>query len=204
MLAASAGLATPALAQSPKPLPAFVIDVRGASAGLGRDVQTAADLTLEPAQLPSRGLALTAGIHVYPIRRHGFAIGLGAEGVLVRAVAKGGTDAMGVVTPDVARRFEGVAAVLSLNFGGRDGWSYLSGGSGPLRFESSRGDVAHTTAPTRMTLNAGGGVRWFTNQHIAATFDVRAYLTRPAAATAGVAGRDRQRVLVMSVGISIR
>lgn len=205
-------MAAPAFAQALKPLPVVVIDVRGATAGLGTDARTATDLTpgaaddpkLALVKLPGRGLAFTAGAHVYPVRRRGFAIGIGAESIVARVIAKGSTDVAGAVTPDITRRLQGVAAILSLNFGGRDGWSYLSGGAGPLRFESTSSDVAHTTAPARMTQNVGGGARWFTNQHVAATFDVRAYLTRPTNPEATVAGRDRKRVMVFSVGISIR
>jgi hypothetical protein len=197
-------VAAPAFAQAPKPLPVFVVDMRGATAGLGTDVHTATDLGVDKARLPGRPFAFTAGIHVYPFRRHGFAIGVGSETVFARAATKGGTDAKGIVTPDISRRFQGFAAVLSVNFGGRDGWSYLSFGEGPLRFETTSRDIAHTTAPARTSQNAGGGARWFTNQHVAATFDVRAYLTRPTDTGVAIAGRDRKRVLVFSVGISLR
>jgi hypothetical protein len=207
--------AVPAFAQTPK-LPVLVVDLRGATAGLGTDDHTATDLTSGAAEaaaagltvpkvtLPGRGLAFTGGIHVYPFRRHGFAIGLGAEAIAAHVVAKGGTDVTGTVTPEINRRLQGAAAVVSVNFGGRDGWSYLSGGAGPLRFESTSSDIAHTTAPARMTQNVGGGARWFTNEHVAATFDVRAYLTRPTKTELTVAGRERKRVMVFSVGISIR
>jgi hypothetical protein len=171
---------------------------------MGSDATTADALGIEADQLPSGGLAFSAGVHTYPFRRPGFAIGLGAEGVIAHAKKTGGTDANGNVTPDLTRRLEGISGVLSLNFGGRDGWSYLSGGVGPLRFETTSSLVEHGKAPATTTLNAGGGARWFVNQHMAWGFDVRVYGTRPAQTTADSAGRDRMRVFVFAIGITLR
>jgi hypothetical protein len=105
---------------------------------------------------------------------------------------------------EIRREMSGISAVLSLNFGGRDGWSYLSGGIGPLRFTSTSSDIPHGTAPATTTLNAGGGARWFVRPRLAAGFDVRAYFTKPADATAGNAGRDRMNVFVIAIGITLR
>ena len=55
-----------------------------------------------------------------------------------------------------------------------------------------------------MTQNFGGGARWFVKRRLALNLDVRFYLTRPANSTITSAGRARQRVLVLSAGISIR
>ena len=86
----------------------------------------------------------------------------------------------------------------SLNFGGLNGWSYLSFGLGPLRFESFTGATAPEVAPAFvMTQNLGGGARWFTNNHIAFEIDVRFFLTRPQETMLLNAGAD-QRVLVIS------
>ena len=46
--------------------------------------------------------------------------------------------------------------------------------------------------------------RWFTRQHLAVGFDVRFYLTRPQPAVGDVLPRDRQRLLVVAIGISLR
>ena len=197
---------TSALAQSapPKPLPFIVFDVRVARASMGTDPATAEALGIEADELPGGGLAFSAGVHTYPFRRQGFAIGLGAEGVLAHAKKTGGTDSNGNIAPDLARRFEGISGVLSLNFGGRDGWSYLSGGLGPLRFETTSSLVSHGTAPATTTPNVGGGARWFVKPHMAAGFDVRLYLTQSAATTAVSAGRDRMRVIIFAAGITLR
>jgi hypothetical protein len=141
---------------------------------------------------------------VYPIRRHGFAVGVGAETIVGHAHSSGGIDANGVPIPELTRRLTGVAGIVSVNFGGRDGWSYLSGGAGPLRFDTTSSLVPHGAAPTTMTPNAGGGIRWFVRPHLAAGFDVRAYLTQSQATTGESAGRNRMRVLVFAIGITLR
>jgi len=199
--------ATPVLAQGPpppKPLPLLVVDVRGALVSMGADTSTAVALAVPPELLPGRGLALSGGAHLYPFRRPGFAIGVGAEAILARTRSEGGTDANGVEIPQLDRRLTGIAGVLSLNFGGRDGWSYISGGTGPLRFESTSSLIPHGTAPAATALNAGGGARWFVKSHLAAGFDVRFYLTRPAPTLIDSAGRNRGRVLVIAVGVTVR
>jgi hypothetical protein len=196
--------AAPAWAQLPRPLPPIVVDLRGVLARLGTDTTTAADLGVDTARLPTRGLGGVVGIHVYPVRRK-ISIGLGGEAILARARDQE-KDAEGapVGTP-IERRLSGITAAESINFGDRDGWSYLSAGVGPIRFESFVGELPAAEAPPRkMTQHFGGGVRWFMKQHLAGGFDVRFYLTRPEDATATSAGRDRKRLLLYSVGISIK
>jgi len=195
---------SPAIAQDKKPLPFVVFDLRGARTSLGNDDTTASDLNVLGEQLPGKGFALSGGVHTYPFRRHGFAIGLGVEGILTRASAKDVLDKSGVVIPEVSRSLSGVAGILSLNFGGRDGWSYLSGGVGPLRFETISSEIPHGEAPTNLTQNFGGGARWFVKPHMAVGFDVRLYLTRPEVTTTESAGRDRMNVVVIAVGITLR
>jgi hypothetical protein len=204
LLASSLLSADLASAQAPSKLPAIVVDIRGARTSLGADPVTAADLGVPPTQLPAQTLALSIGAHAYPLRRDGFAIGLGAESILARATTSSTTDAAGLVVPQVDGRLEGVAAVVSLNFGGRDGWSYISGGAGPLRFTTATSAFGRADGPTEMTTNVGGGARWFTNPRLAAGFDVRGYLTRPAAATETAPGRARRAVIVIAIGITLR
>jgi len=207
----AAGLALlvvpPAFAQSPPPkrLPPIVFDVRGATVGMGIDQHTAEDLGIDAIAMPSRGFGGMVGIHVYPFRKPGFAIGFGGDGILSRARSPQSEPTDPAVIPAIERRMQGVSGALSLNFGGVNGWSYLTFGMGPLRFESFTGETAPEVAPAFvMTQNFGGGARWFTNQHIAFEFDVRFFLTRPQETLPFNAGADRQRVLVISAGIGIR
>ncbi len=185
-------------------LPPFVIDVRGVIARLGEDATTAGDLNLAPAQLPGTGIGGAVAINMYPLRRKKMSLGIGGEGVLSRATSNG-TDATGAVTgPRIERRFEGISGTFSLNFGHRQGWSYVSAGLGPLRFQTFAGDVPFEAAPFELTQNFGAGARWFTNEHLAFCFDLRFYLTNPVDATPTTPGRGRERVLVISAGVSIK
>ena len=195
----------PASAQPPPRdrLSAYAIDVRGAIVMLGQSEQTAASLFVNPSDLPGRAFGFSTGVHVYPLRREGWAIGIGGEWLYSRASA----DILPVEesTPGrtIARRFESLSAQLSLNFGHHDGWSYLSGGVGPLAFDTW--DEASPPDGVRaMTLNYGGGGRWFTRPHLAFTFDVRFYATRPSDATLVVGARAKQTVMVIAVGASFR
>jgi hypothetical protein len=195
--------AADAAAQAAAPLPPFVVDARGALPRLGQLDATAASLGVAATDLAGRGLGLTIGAHVYPIRRSGWAMGFGGELLLSRAsreVAGAGGEPTGRT---IARRLESLSGQISLNFGHRDGWSYLSGGIGPVAFDTW--DDADTPDGVRaMTLNYGGGARWFTRPRIAFEFDVRFYATRPADPTLIVAARSRQTVMVISVGVGIR
>ena len=76
---------------------------------------------------------------------------------------------------------------------------------GPLTFETFSGDLPPAESPVKQaTLNAGGGGRWFVNQHVAFCFDVRFIFTGPADTTPSHPGRDRTRLLFLSAGIAIR
>lgn len=209
-LALVAAAATTAFAQTPtKPrpakLPVAIVEVRGALAKLGTDETTATDVGVATTRQPSKGLGAVVGVHAYPLRAHGFAIGVGAEWLAVQSLALDYVPTDDLLGPAILKRsLRAASGTISLNFGGRDGWSYISGGAGPLRFETTSSAIAHTRPASPTTQNVGGGARWFNTQHLAAGFDLRFYLTRPLAGTATTAGRGRKRVLVFSVGIAIR
>jgi hypothetical protein len=99
----------------------------------------------------------------------------------------------------------GFAPQLSLNFGHREGWSYLSAGMGPLSLSTYQGQTAPVTPPpVKSTINMGGGARWFNSAHLAFCFDVRFYLTRPEDPTLYYPGRQRSRLVVLSAGIAMK
>jgi hypothetical protein len=198
-------VATPALAQRAGPLPVVVVDARGLLASLGQDSVTAGELDLEAGALPARAWGGVAGLQVYPIRRRSMAIGVGAEALMARTQTQP-LDADGApLGPVIERRLQGFIGTVSINFGTRAGWSYLSGGMGRLTFATfARPLPAGAALPSRSTQHFGGGARWFTRDHLAVGFDVRFYLTRPQTATPAVAGRERMRVVVVAVGISIK
>jgi hypothetical protein len=206
LLVSIAAAAVPARAQDRDPIPLFVADLRAFNAGLGQDPVTAADLGVEPGDMPGRGWGAVAGAHVYPLRGRSKALGVGAELVLGRGRAQQENPASGEgVGIIVSQRLRGVSPQLSINFGHRLGWSYLTAGMGPLSFVSYLGDEAPTAdPPSRSTINMGGGARWFTTDHVAFTLDVRFYLTRPAVSTEDYPARQRTRLLVMSAGVAFK
>jgi len=201
-----AAVAAPAAAQPKDPLPTFVIDLRGAFAQLGQDVTTATDLGVTATQLPGTAIGGAVGGNYYFLKRKKMSLGLGAEGVLARATAQQTADAQTGVAegPRIERRLQGFAGTFSLNFGHGQGWSYVSAGIGPMRFQTFSGDLPASAPPFQATQNFGVGARWFTSNHIAFCFDLRWYLTKPLDATIEYPGRARERVLVASVGISIK
>lgn len=208
LLALMGLVAAPALAWAqpdPRVLPPVVVDVRGFNAGFGQDPITAAQLGLLPRDLPGRGFGAVAALQVFPIRRPGFALGVGGEWLTARARRTRDGDDEVSPGPPIEQQLGGLAGSLSLNFGRRDGWSYLSAGMGPMRLSSFVGDASpEAPAPQKATINLGGGARWFTNDHVAVTFDLRFYLTRPEDPTPSYPGRQRSRLLVLSAGISIK
>jgi hypothetical protein len=195
-----------ARAQEPRPIPPAVVDLRGFSSGLGQDPITAADLGVAATSLPKRGIGGVMGVQVYPIRKGSLALGIGAEAL----IARGRSQPVDATTGDpvglpIEQRLISVSPQLSLNFGHREGWSYLTAGMGPLTFETFQGAAAPSEAPARKnTINMGGGARWFNFRHLAFTFDVRFYQTRPEPATAVHPGRQRSKLLVMSAGVAFK
>jgi hypothetical protein len=196
----------PAHAQQQQPLPVFAADLRGFYSGLGQDPVTAADLGVNPLELPARGIGGVVGMHIYPLRGRAIALGLGAEGMIARGRAQQQDATTGEpVGMPIEQRLVSLSPQISLNFGTRDGWSYLSAGMGRLSFETFQGALPPADLPpTKSTINMGGGARWFASNHVAFCFDVRFYLTRPEAASALFPGRQRSRLLVLSAGLAFK
>jgi hypothetical protein len=202
----AAASASPTFAQQFKPLPPYVVDVRGFMTSLGRDAVTATDLGVPAAELPGRGFGGVVGLQVYPVRNPGLTLGLGGELLMGRGRAQPPQDPTNPMPlPPIEQRLTSLTGTVSMNFGARNGWSYLSAGAGPLRFETFNGPHAPAQSPPfQLTLNLGAGARWFSSSHVAFCFDVRAYLTGAMAATATSPGRGKQRLLVLSAGLAIR
>ncbi|HYT76186.1 MAG TPA: hypothetical protein VEL79_15625, partial [Vicinamibacterales bacterium] len=146
----------------------------------------------------------------YPWRTSKITLGVGGEFVMARgsrvidiSSADGKTT---TPSPTVRRHFTSVAPEVSLNFGHRNGWSYISGGMfGLSTLYLDREDTPATSVPHRRTLNYGGGARWFTNEHIAFSVDFRWYSVAEQQANAtGAVLQPRTTLLVLSGGIGIR
>lgn len=206
VLLAAAFFPATADAQPKDPLPKFVVDVRGVFAQLGEDATTASDLGITVQQLPGTGIGAAMGANFYPLRKKKLSLGFGAEGLIARAAAQQAADAQAGLAegPRIERRLHGISGTVSLNFGHGQGWSYVSAGIGPMRFQTFRGDLPAGAPPFQATQNFGFGARWFTSNHIAFCVDLRFYLTKPLETTVQYPGRLRQRILVASAGISIK
>jgi len=195
----------PAWAQTRERLPLVVADARGFYSGLGRDEVTAADLLIAPDEMPNRGFGGVTGVHVYPLRGRSVALGFGGEMIFARGRAVTESDVEDFPPTIVNQRLFGLSGQFSLNFGYRNGWSYITSGMGPMRFGTYLTDTAPLeSAPSDMTLNYGAGARWFAWRHIAFAVDVRFYETKPQDRTVFYPGRGRSSLRIISAGISIR
>ncbi len=231
-------LAPAATAQTVGPPGPYVVDLHGTMAGLpsgGDFLPPVPSATV----IPARGFGFDVGGQVYPLGLGRVRIGFGVSALRARGTASPptvaattttGTTSSGTTppmpTPGVATTFSGWAPQVSLNFGDRDGWSYLSAGVGPTRMRTvatSSASAEQRTTGHIQTINVGGGARWFTNPHLAAGFDVRFYKLAsttssvPGPATTVVNGAvmpappstvtvttPHTTLMVISVGVSVR
>jgi hypothetical protein len=198
-----------ALAQQEDPIAPFVIDVHGAFMSLDA-AGSAFPLGLDKAQLPSNGIGLEVGAHVYPLRGRVVSLGVGASLLFVRSSKAPEVPENQEPDPDdptVRTRLKGFSPQVSLNFGSRRGYSYVSAGIGTMTraIDATEGVMLEeVTGDTRArTLNYGGGARWFVNSRLAFSFDMRFYRVAAQDATTSSVGLPQQRLFAGTVGISI-
>lgn len=203
-------VAVPAAAQQKEPLPVFTADLRGIFARHKTEPSIATSLDVEPGNLPTRSFGLVGGGHAYVLRGRKIALGIGGT-VLVGGGSRtlDITASNGTVTqsPTVRRHFRSITPEISLNFGHKNGWSYISGGFfGQSRLYLEREDAPATGAPLRKTLTYGAGARWFTTNHLAFSVDIRWYSVAemPASTASNVVLEPRTTLMVLSGGISIK
>lgn len=201
-------LAAPGAAQQQDPIGPFAVDLRGAYGRHKAEPSVATDLGVTAANLPSRSFGLVAGAHVYPLRSSKVTLGLGANLVKTHGsstldlIAADGTTTKG---PTVDRHFTTVSPEISLNFGHRNGWSYISGGMfGRSKQYVDRPDRQAVNPAYRSTINYGGGARWFTTEHLAFSVDFRWYSVAEQAAAAGLIAQPRTTLLILSGGVSFK
>ena len=201
-------IAAPCAAQTQEPIGPFVVDVRGAFGRHKAEPSVATELGVPPANLPTRTLGLVGGVHFYPLRSRRVTLGLGGNVVVTRgskSLEVDEDDAAAVPGPAVRRRFSTFSPELSLNFGHRNGWSYISGGMfGRSKLYLEREDAPAAGAPYRSTINYGGGARWFIRDRVAFSVDFRWYSVAEQPASTGIVAQPRTTLLVLSGGIAIR
>jgi hypothetical protein len=202
-LAALAGGAPQADAQQPPPIPRYVIDLHGIVINFPADAILASSRGLSLSELPGRGLGGDIAAHVYPFRYRSVTFGIGGRVVTSRA-HRVQTEAGGLRA--VTERFTYLAPQLSFNFGTGSGWSYISGGLAGARW-SVVPDGALPRPPDQerlLTIDYGGGARWFAKPHVAFSFDVRFYAINPSSPTFSVPSGPRSRLFVFGAGVSVK
>lgn len=161
--------------QAPK-IGIFAVDLRGVFARFGPTPEQAAAIGYHELDLPPRGWGIDVGAHVYPVRWYRVALGIGAN-VMRSAGHMAPVNAIGEPTGrESDTRFRAVSPQVSVNFGSREGWSYLSGGIGYATFAISNAAYPEPeTLPKRRTINYGFGGRWAFREHVAFSLDFRFY-----------------------------
>lgn len=188
-LCASAAAQT-AAADRPGP---YVIDVRGTTISLPQDPSFYPPVSSTTA-VPSRGWGIDAGAHVYPFQLGAARLGIG--GMLLRARGTVSFESQ----PAVAALVTTMTPQVSVNFGSRAGWSYLSAGIGRAQM-TTRVAPRLLDSGTRSTVNFGGGARWFAKPRLAFTFDVRFHMVR---AGGDVTPTPGTTLVAASAGMSLR
>ena len=185
------------------PIGRFVADARVAFPKFKDDPAIASGIGGTVPNLPGRAFGLVAGAHWYPLRLGKVTFGVGGE---VMAARRGRTLDTGTeddpAQTTVNSRFSALSPQISLNFGARDGWSYISGGIGWASFTAERADAPLPDPESASkTINYGGGARWFIKPHLAFSFDVRFYAISP---SVSLPSSPRTTLLVIGAGISLK
>ena len=199
------GFVAPTTAQPPQePIGLYVIDLQGSFVPFSRNVELAENRELNPPDTPGAGAGYQVGAHVYPFRWHIITFGIGASFHSSLADQRPGERSPNPDGPTLRKRFTAVAPQLSFNFGGRDGWSYLSGGIMPSRLSLFPSNTESPEQKTSGTLNYGGGVRWFINDRVAFSIDLRLYAISPIEQVGDTPGSPRMTQMTLNVGASFR
>jgi hypothetical protein len=115
-------------------------------------------------------------------------------------------------TPEVATLLTAFGPQISVNFGSRAGWSYLSAGIGSATIRTRRGAFTDPARPNEITpaqlidsgnrssINVGGGARWFARTHLAFSFDVRFHMAR----AGGDPATPGTTVVAVGAGVSLK
>jgi len=207
--------AVPALAQTRERIPLFAVDLQPGTIGLPQAEGWVPEVP-DDTELPGRAWGVSGGATVYPFRLGIFTFGFGAsistargKGESLTITSGSGSTATTRVTPIVRTGVTNLIPQVSINFGHKLGWSYLSAGVGTTKVSSSAD--ATTTTPQVIvpdswngTTNFGGGARWFMKPHLGASFDVRFVKLASRGATDTLPAAKRTQQWTISVGISIQ
>jgi hypothetical protein len=206
----------PAFAQTRERLPWFAVDLHAASVGLPTAEGWIPVPVIGDTPLPGRGFGVAGGATVYPFKLGIMTFGFGAavsagdgKGEAVTITTGSGSNAVTTTTPVFRTQVLNVIPQVSINFGHRLGWSYLSAGIGTTRVNASA-DASATTPEIvlpetwNQALNFGGGARWFMKPRLGAGFDVRFIKLGSRGAAGDIPSARRTQMVTFSAGISIQ
>jgi hypothetical protein len=209
-------VSSPATAQTRERLPWFAIDLHAALVGLPTAEGWIPVPVLGDTPLPGRGFGVAAGGTVYPLRLGIFTFGVGAsvatgkgKGDALTITSGSGSTATTIVTPVMRTDVLNVTPHVSINFGHKLGWSYLSAGVGTTRVNASAdatSTLPQVTLPEtwNQAINFGGGARWFMKPRLGAGFDVRFVKLGSRGAAGNIPAARRTQMITFSAGISIQ
>lgn len=195
LVAAQPGVAR---GQARDALGGWVIDVRGAVGGLPTTGGWVPSLG-SSAVVPGRGFGIDGGVHVLagPGRHRRFSIG--GSGLLLQGRSTNATTAVTVTT-----RLAGLVPHIGVNFGHRQGWSYVSLGAGAASVTSTVQGATADPATWGVVIHYGGGARWFVREHLAVSLDLRFWALTPRAASEVRPSAAASTRVVFSAGVSVR
>ena len=208
-------IAAPAFAQTRERLPWFAVDLHVATVGLPTAEGWVPAVPADT-ELPGRAWGVAGAITAYPFRLGimtfgfgaGFSTAKGAGDSLIITTGSGAT-ATTRETPIVRTGVINVTPQVSINFGHKLGWSYLSAGIGTTRVDSSADAIGanpQVIVPSawNQALNFGGGARWFMRPRLGAGFDVRFVKLGSRGAEGDIPAARRTQTVTFSAGISIQ
>ncbi|MGE3576885.1 MAG: hypothetical protein AB7I25_00390 [Vicinamibacterales bacterium] len=170
LLAAADGARAQTGAGADQPGP-WVLDLRGVTVSLPSDPAFLPGLPAGSV-VPGRGFGFDGGARWFWRRLGPSRLGLGLDATWARGTTPGSA-----TLPRVVETFVRAAPDLSFNFGGRNGWSYLSLGAGVARIAGSATLAGRALDPVTsgaiLAIHGGAGARWFTTDRLAVGFDVR-------------------------------
>ena len=186
------------------PIGRFVFDLHGAISPWGQDGDLAIRNGFNPSTQPGRGIGLGGGAHVYVLRWRFLTLGVGANAVVIAGSKRPGAGDPDPNAPALNKRLTALSSQLSFNFGGRNGWSYLSGGPGTSKMSLYDRDADEPRQAGARTINFGFGARWFTNDHLAFALDLRFYNAAEVPVTEAAPGSPRMTTMVLSIGAAFK
>ena len=186
------------------PIGRFVADLHGVVVPWGRNPDLAIVRGFDPSTQPNLGLGIGGGAHVYLLRWRFVTVGLGASVLYASGSQSPGPDDTDPQAPALRKTLTAVVSQLSLNFGRRNGWSYISAGPGSSTLSLYDQDFSKPPQRSTRTFSYGGGARWFTNDHLAFALDLRFYNATPLQPTETEPGSPRITTVVLSIGASFK